>query len=115
MIFGYLLVAALTLIGYFATIPIFGYWGAAGFTVFSETLILILTSIVVFKTSKFVAGFKLLPKILIATAAMLVCLKLTISWPVWILFFEALIIYFIVLFAINGLSKRVVVDLVKLK
>ncbi|MFH0814949.1 MAG: flippase [Candidatus Falkowbacteria bacterium] len=115
MIFGYLFVAALTLIGYFVTIPIFGYWGAAWFTVFSETLILILTSIVVFKTSKFVASFKLLPKILLATIVMLAVLKLTISWPVWILFFEAVFVYFAILFAVRGLSKRFVFGLIKLR
>lgn len=115
MIFGYLLAAVLTLIGYFATIPVFGYWGAAWFTVFSETLILILTSIVVYRTSKFVANFKLLPKILLATIAMLVVLKLTISWPVWILFFEAVFVYFAVLLAIGGLSRRFAFDLLKLK
>jgi O-antigen/teichoic acid export membrane protein len=115
MMFGYMLTAALTLIGYFTTIPKFGYLGAAWFTVFSETLILFLTSLVVYKTSKFVASFKLLPKILLASLAMVLCLWLTIDLPVWILFFEALIVYFGLMFLAGGLKKRTVVDLLKMK
>jgi O-antigen/teichoic acid export membrane protein len=115
MMFGYMLTAALTLIGYFTTIPRFGYLGAAWFTVFSETLILFLTSWVVYKTSNFIAGFKLLPKILLATAAMSVALKLAIVCPVWILVVEAILVYFAAMFLLGGLKKRTVVDLIKLR
>lgn len=52
MIFGYAITAILTLLGYLYFIPKFGMNGAAWMTVFSETLIAIITCILVCKTAQ---------------------------------------------------------------
>lgn len=55
MMWGYAAVAAVTLVGYLVTIPIWSYWGAAWMTVASEVTIATLT----FRMVRYASGFHL--------------------------------------------------------
>lgn len=76
MMWGYAAVAAVTLIGYLVTIPIWSYWGAAWMTVASEIAIATLTFRMVrsasgFRLSWILAGSALLASIIMAIALVL--------------------------------------------
>jgi O-antigen/teichoic acid export membrane protein len=70
MMWGYAAVAAVTLIGYLITIPIWSYWGAAWMTVVSEVAIATLTFRMVRATSGFRLSWTLAASALAASAMM---------------------------------------------
>jgi len=115
MMWGYLVVAVLTLIGYFLVIPEYGYIGAAWLTVFSEILILFLTGFVLWRATNFFPKFKVLPKSFLATAAMFVILERTLDWHVLLLVLQAFVIYFGILLLTGALKKQTILELLKLK
>ncbi|MCH8049552.1 flippase [Patescibacteria group bacterium] len=111
MLWGYLAVAVVTVVGYLIFIPIYGMWAAAWLTLISEVLITLLTFIVVSKVSGYRPKFK---TVAIATgASIIMLLGLLIIPSVHVLVDVALgaIIYTIALVALGGPKPKDVIRL----
>jgi len=112
LIWGYMTTAIVTLIGYLIFIPKFGYWGAAWMTVFSETMIMIWTAIVVTKTLKYFPSLKIVWKSGLAALLMAAGLYLFKDLPVIFLLIISGLIYFPVLFLLGGIKKATIMELI---
>lgn len=116
MIWGYLATALISLAAYLVLIPKYSYFGAAWVTVFSETFIALLTFYIIYKTTKFLPSLKIFLKSLLASFIMVIfILILPQSWPVLILIFLAIFVYFLVLYLLKGFDKKFVMDTIKPK
>lgn len=104
MVWGYLLVAVLTLIGYFIFIPTYGMWGAAWMTIASEGLISILTFFVVYRVAKIVPNIHVSLKALLASGVMFFFLKFFPSIHVLIDILLATFVYLVMMIAIKGIK-----------
>jgi O-antigen/teichoic acid export membrane protein len=115
MLLGFGASAILTLIGYSVFIPRYSYFGAAWMTVFSEGLILLWSAGVVYKYSGFFPEFKSFKKSLSASIVM--------AWILWMLGIQNIIlaipvgaiIYFALLFAVNGINVKMIKEIISLK
>ena len=113
MIWGYIITAALTLIGYFIFIPRYGAIGAGWMTVFSEILILILTFIMVEKTVRVWPSFTIFNKSLIGSIAMLAAIYfITLPHFIYSLIL-AVFVYCAALFLLKGITKKMIMELIK--
>ncbi|MBI5022846.1 MAG: flippase [Candidatus Magasanikbacteria bacterium] len=113
MIWGYIITAGLTLIGYFIFIPRYGAIGAGWMTVFSEILILILTFTVVERHIRLWPSLAIFSKSLISSIAMLVAVYF-IPLPHFIYsLFLAILTYCLVLFLLKGITKEMIAELIK--
>ena len=115
MLWGYLTAAILTMIGYFYAIPIYGYWGAAWMTVFSEVFIMVWTLVVVWQTIKFFPKLKILGQSFMASSFMCLALLQVPSWPLWALLLIAVVVYFPVLYVLGGLKKETLKEIITIK
>lgn len=113
MIWGYIITAALTLVGYFIFIPRYGAIGAGWMTVFSEILILIFTFAVVEKTIRLWPSFAIFNKSLISSCAMLAAVYFTPLPHFVYSLFLAILTYCLVLFLLKGVTKEMIVELIK--
>lgn len=111
MTWGYLLVAIVSLAGYFFFIPRYGVWAAAWWTLISELLIAILTSWVVWKVSGFKPKLNIFSKAITASLFMLVFIKLFAYLPVLLLVTIGASIYGVVLSALGGPSWKMALRL----
>ena len=113
MICGYIITAALTLIGYFIFIPRYGAIGAGWMTVFSEVLILILTFIVVEKTIRVWPSFAIFNKSLISSISMLAAIYF-IPMPHFVYsLLLAVFVYCAALFLLKGMTKKMIMEIIK--
>ena len=105
MIFGYAATAVLTLAGYFYFIPNFGMQGAAWMTVFSESLIAILTLALVYYITKAAPNPRVLIKVCVASLMMFLCLNALP--PMHVLFQIAIggIVYLLILILLKGIHR----------
>ncbi len=115
MVKFYIINAIVALAGYIITIPIYGYWGAAVFTIISEAFIFTVNFIVVTKTTGQVPSLKILPKIILATLIMCVSLHFITDLNVILQLFFAGVIYLGVLYLLKGIDKNLILEIVKLK
>lgn len=115
MMWGYLTSAVLTLAGYLYFIPKFGYWGAAWMTVFSEILIMIWTSILVYKTIKFLPSLNITARTIIPAVVMTGVLYIFRDQHALVLILLAVLVYFPLLYLFGGLKKESVRALIKMK
>ncbi|OGY42819.1 MAG: hypothetical protein A2Y67_03800 [Candidatus Buchananbacteria bacterium RBG_13_39_9] len=115
MVKFYLINAVLALAGYIITIPIYGYWGAAVFTIISEAFIFIVNFIVVSKTTGQIPSLKLLPKIILATLIMCLILALIPGLNVILQLLIAGIFYLGALYLLKGIDKKLILEIFKLK
>lgn len=106
MLFGYIFVAALVVPAYFLFIPTFGMYGAAWMTLVSEILICLLTSLVVWRTTKFIPNLKLFGKSLLASAFMAFLLTILPEWNVLILVIVGIASFFNILSLLGGPTLR---------
>ena len=111
MVWGYLFVAVLTLIGYFLFIPTYGMWGAAWMTIFSEGLISLMTFFVVFRVAKILPNLQVSFKALFASAIMFVFLQFLPHLHVLLDILLAAIVYFSVMLAIKGIRLHEIMAL----
>lgn len=106
MMWGYALVATITIIGYIATIPTYGIWAAAWWTLIAELLIGVLTYIMVYKTSGYRPRPQAFYKAILASLLMSFGI-LIVHWPHVI--FDILfggIIYVLALHFLGGVDIR---------
>lgn len=115
MVKFYIINAIIALGGYIITIPLYGYWGAAVFTIISEAFIFIVNFIVVTKTTGQVPSLKLLPKIILATFIMCLVLALIPGLNVLLQLLISSIIYLGALYLLKGIDKKLILDIVRLK
>lgn len=112
MIGAYIFVSISAVILYLIFIPPFSYLGAAAITIYSEVMIAILSAYVVWRHTKFIPGFKTVTKAIVASGIMWTALyfipnNLYYSWLGMIVgSLVAIIIYFVSLFLIKGLTKN---------
>lgn len=104
MIWGYASVALITIIGYLYLIPLYGMFGAAWMTIFSELLIALLTFVMVYKTTKVLPNMSASIKALIAAACMYAVLIPIANWHVLIQLIVAILVYGGIIITIGGVK-----------
>ncbi|MFH0988129.1 MAG: polysaccharide biosynthesis C-terminal domain-containing protein, partial [Parcubacteria group bacterium] len=111
---AYLIAAIITLAGYLIYIPQYGYWAAAWWTVFSETLIAVWSAILLYKTIKFFPSLRLLIKSVAAGLIMAVVLYVVRDLQVLISLAIAIVVYFGCLYLLGGIKRESVMELLKI-
>jgi len=104
MTWGYLVAAVTTLAGYLYFIPKFGYWGAAWMTVYSEILIMVWSTVLVYKTIKFVPSMNIFWRSIIPALIMSLTIYAFRDLHVLWMIFLAIIIYFPLLYLFRGID-----------
>lgn len=115
MIWGYALVAFLSLISYLIFIPRYSYWGAAWVTVFSEGLVALLTFLVVFRTTRLFPSGKIIAKSLLASALMSLLIYFLKEINLLVIIVGAGAFYFVVLYFLKGYTKETLIEIFKLR
>lgn len=111
MVLGYLFVAIVTGIGYVAFIPRYGIWAAAWWTLIAESLIALITFLVVSRTSKYRPKLAMAARATLAAIVMFLVLELLPSWHVLILVAIGCGTYYVALAALGGPKIREVAKL----
>lgn len=114
MLWIYLSVAIISIIGYFIFIPRFSYFGAAGMTVLTELLVTLSASILVLKATKISLSFKTLLKALAAGAVMSLLLFILSSYNLIILIAVGMISYGLTLYLLKGISRQTIKEIASL-
>lgn len=113
MVWGYLIDAFLSLIGYLIFIPRYGAAGAAWVTVFSEALIMVLTFIVVERTIRAWPSFTIFGKSLLGCTLMILVLHF-IPTPHFVLtLLLGVFVYALVMLVTRGITKGMVVEVIR--
>lgn len=115
MVGAYFLVAIIALAGYLITIPKYGYFGAAAFTIISEALIFIFNIVMVIKTTNLGIKLRIILKTMAASLVMAVFLYFFQGQNVILQLILASIVYIIALYLFKGLSKELVLAIIGLK
>ena len=115
MMWLYLGVAVISLAGYLIFIPKYSYFGAAGMTIASEILITISAGLIVCLTVKSWLSFKMFAKVLIASAIMGGILYFLAGYNLFILLVVAVIVYFVVLYLLKGITKETIWEVLRIK
>ena len=106
-----IVVALSSVILYLIFIPPFSYYGAAAVTIYSETAIALLSAYVVWKHTAFIPNFKVVGKAALAAVIMGLALYLIPKnfYYSWLGLAAglglAIVVYFITLYAVHGLTK----------
>ncbi len=111
MTWGYIVTAIFSIAGYLIFIPSHGIWGAAWVTVFSESLIALLTFIVVTKNTRILPNPLSLFKAGLASVLMYFVLTALPTLNVLISIILGSIVYFIILYIIKGIKKETIKEL----
>ncbi len=111
MVWGYLVVAIISIIGYFIFIPQYGIWAAAWLTLISEAMITLLTSLVIYKTCGFKPRLDIFAKALLSSLIMLLVIKLLPGINVMLLVIIGMLVYGISLTALGGPSWKIALRL----
>lgn len=107
--------ALITLIGYLIFIPMYGMYGAAWMTVFSEIYAGTLLWIAIKQYSKEKIQMKTFGKIILASAIMGIALHLLINLNIILLILIAVIIYGLVLILTKTISKKTISEILMIK
>ena len=106
MTWGYVIVAILSVIGYFIFIPPYGIWGAVWMTLFSEALIALITFGVIYYTTGARPSLTVSFKALTASLVMLISLLLFAPLGVIINLLIGGIVYLAAMIAIKGIDLK---------
>ncbi|MBU1037095.1 flippase [Patescibacteria group bacterium] len=109
----YFAAAILSLIGYFVFIPKYSYFAAAWVTVIIETLIVLSSWFIFYKTTKLTFSFKVLFKSSLAALVMMAVLYLLPNWPTLLLILIGVVIYGATLIIIKAVDKKLLFDIIK--
>lgn len=116
IIWGYLADAILSLIGYFIFIPRYSYIGAAWVTVFSESFIVIIGAIIVWRETGIIPKFiKISVKAIAAALPMAALLYFIKDMPVAISMSAAAVVYVIFIIIFRGVTMEEIKKIVRLK
>jgi len=114
MMWLYLAVAIVSLIGYLIFIPRYSYFGAAGMTVASELMVTISAALIVCLTAKVWPSFKVFFKVLMASGVMALVLYLLAGYNIFLLSLIGAAVYFVVLFLLKGVTKDVIREVTRI-
>ena len=111
----YILVAIITLIGYILFIPTYGMWAAAWLTLFSESVIAIMSTKISFEASK--GSFDYLPLLKIGLSAVLMGIAIIPLMNLSLIFLIpcAIIIYFALVVMTGTVSKEVLHEILSIR
>ena len=115
MIPAYIVVALVTLVGYLTLIPIYGLWAAAWLTVASETAIALSNLIITHRALPLKLPWRVpLASAAAATIMGLACYLMRNLW-LGLSLLASVIIYAAALYALGGISKDLIRDLLAIK
>lgn len=115
MIWGYAATALVGLLAYAITIPRFGMLGAAWSTVGTEILIMILTAVMVWRTTHTPLAFTIFLKSILASVIMGGVLALLSSLHVLLLVLIGTASYGLALYALGGIKKEMLREIISLR
>lgn len=115
MIWGYVATAVVGLSAYALTIPRFGLWGAAWSTVGTEALIMILTALMVWRFTHAPLELTIFSKSILASIILGLFLYLTRTFNLALPLLGGTLIYFITLYALGGIKKETLREILSLK
>lgn len=115
MIWGYVVVAIVSLTGYFIFIPRYGYYGAAWVTVLSEFLITTISFMMVYRRTHQGLNMNLAVRALTATLIMMGALWLARGMAWYILVIGGAIVYITSLLAFRAITKSEVKEILNLR
>lgn len=115
MMWLYLLVAIVSLIGYLIFIPKYSYFGAAWMTIASEFMVTTSAGLIVCLTAKIWPSFKLFGKALISAGVMALVLHFLAGYNLFLLILVAGAVYFAVLFLLRGITKEMILEVLRIK
>jgi len=110
MLFGFFIVAVISVVGYLVFIPTYSYWAAAIITVISEVLILIISAAVVFSHTKHGLSLSVFGRSLAASILMggLILTAESLSQNlIWLLLVGA-VAYSLLIFALGGVKMELI-------
>lgn len=113
MILWYLFDAILSLVGYIIFIPKYGATAAAWVTVFSEGLIMIISFSLVLRTAKFFPSLAIFLKSFFAALIMMLFVFKIMAYPLILILILAIFVYFITLYLLRGITKQMILSVVK--
>jgi len=113
MTWGYLVAALTTLGGYLYFIPRFGSWGAAWMTVYSEILIMIWSTILVYRAIKFLPRLNIFWRSLVPALVMTLVLYIFKDLHALWLILIAILVYFPLLYLFRGVDPHRLVSLLR--
>lgn len=115
MMWLYLSVAVISLVGYLIFIPKYSYFGAAGMTIASEFMVTTSAGLIVCLTTKIWPSFKLFGKSLVAAGVMAIVLHFMAGYNLFLLILVAGAVYFVVLYLLKGVTKEMIGEVLRIK
>ncbi len=115
MMWLYLLVAIVSLIGYLLLVPRYSYFGAASMTIVSELLVTISAIYIVGRYAKVWPSLKVLAKATVASGIMAVALFALAGFNVFLLLFVGVILYGVTLYAVGGVTRGTIKEIIRLR
>ena len=118
IIWFYILTSITSVIGYLIFIPKFSYYGAAWVTIYSETLIALLSAWYVYKHIKFIPKLSIFPKAIISSLFMALILYFIPTniynnyLGLLLVLIVAIITYTLALIIFKGISKAEILSLI---
>ncbi|MBD3311346.1 MAG: oligosaccharide flippase family protein [Candidatus Magasanikbacteria bacterium] len=107
--------AIITLIGYLIFIPLYGMYGAAWMTVFSELYAALFLYVTVRRYIKQKIQLKTLAKIILSSLCMAFAICQLINLNVILLTVIGMVVYGAVMFVIGGISKKTLMEIISMK
>jgi len=111
MIWGFAAVAVISLVGYLYFIPRYSYIGAAGMTVLTEVLVLLISAILIYRETNIRPRFIISGKALAAALFMGVILYMARGLNFFLEIIVAATVYFVVLCLIGGVQKETIKEI----
>lgn len=106
IIWAYAFVAATALIGYLWLIPRYSVFGAAWVTVYSEVMMVIISTVVIYRATKALPALGALARITLAALVMAGGVYLMQNWPLLITVFLGALLYLGTLFVVKGITAE---------
>lgn len=114
ILWGYGFVAATALIGYLWLIPPYAYYGAAAVTVYSETMMVLIASWLIYRSTKARPQFFAPLRIATAAGCMGLVLWFIPDWPLAVTIPVGVIIYGVALLGLRGITISELKDVLRL-
>ncbi len=113
IIFAYAFVAATALAGYLWFIPRYSYFGAAWVTVYSETMMLIISLVVIYRATKALPSLGGLTRITLAAVIMAGGVYLVQAWPLWLSLSVGVVLYLGALLVVKGVTPEEIKTIIR--
>lgn len=106
IIWGYAFVAVTALAGYLLFIPPYGVYGAAWVTVYSECMMMFISTIVIYRATKALPAISGVARITLAATIMAGAVYLMQTWPLMIALLLGAMVYVGVLLVVKGITPE---------